>query len=82
MDMFTDHGTFIIGFSRAKHHLSFGPEEVVINMFLDDIKKSGYGYTKGLVKIKWSEEIDYRLIKRIIDFNITDKAECTTFFRI
>jgi len=79
--MFTHHGTFIIGFSRAKQHLSFTPEEALITYFLDDIKKSGYKYTKGLVKIKWTEEIDFKLIKKLIEFNLKDKAECTTFFR-
>ena len=32
--MFTDHGTFIIGFSIAKHHLAVAPERVVIQHFL------------------------------------------------
>jgi uncharacterized protein YdhG (YjbR/CyaY superfamily) len=35
--MFSDHGTFIIGFSTAKHHLSVSPEEVGIEHFADDI---------------------------------------------
>lgn len=79
--MFIDHGTFIIGFSMAKYHMSFTPEESVITQFLEDIVKSGYDHTKGLVKIKWTDEIDYSLIKRIVEFNIADKSECTTFFR-
>lgn len=28
--MFTNHGTLIIGFSTAKNHMSFTPEEYVI----------------------------------------------------
>lgn len=31
--MFTDHGTFIIGFSVAKHHLAVAPERVAIDHF-------------------------------------------------
>jgi len=79
--MFTDHGTFIIGFSKAKNHMSFSSEEFCINIFSEEIKKSGYEHTKGLAKIKWTDDIDFLLLKRIIEFNISDKAECSTFFR-
>lgn len=79
--MFVDHGTFIIGFSMAKNHLSFTPEEDVVTIFKEEIEQSGYEHTKGIIKVKWSETVDYTLLKRMIDFNITDKAECKTFFR-
>lgn len=79
--MFMDHGTFIIGFSIAKNHMSFTPEEYGITVFSEDIKKSGYEHTKGIVKIKWTDEIDYPLLSKIIQFNIDDKANCSTFFR-
>ncbi len=79
--MYTDHGTLIIGFSEAKNHMSFTPEELGIEVFADDIKASGYENTKGIVKIKWTDEVDYGLLKKLIDFNIKDKAECKTFFR-
>lgn len=35
--MFTDHCTFIIGFSIAKHHLAVAPEIAGINRFSDEI---------------------------------------------
>ena len=79
--MFMDHGTFIIGFSRAKAHMSFTPEEPVINLFSDAIKASGYDRTKGLAKIKWTDEVDYDLLAKMIEYNIEDKKDCTTFFR-
>jgi hypothetical protein len=79
--MFTDHGTFIIAFSVAKDHLSFSPEEYGIRVFLEDIEKSGYKHTKGIVKIKWTDKIDYDLLHRVIQFNIEDKKNCKTFFR-
>ena len=79
--MFMDHGTFIIGFSRAKKHLSFTPEKAGITVFSDDIVKAGYEHTKMLAKIKWTDEVNYDLLTRIIDFNIEDKKLCTTFFR-
>lgn len=79
--MFVDHGTFIIGFSMARHHMAFSPEEAGITVFSKEIKEAGYEHTKGLAKIKWVDEIDYSLLKRIIEFNIADKKECQTFFR-
>lgn len=79
--MFTHHGTFIIGIDKAKKHMSFAPEEKTMNQFADEIDKAGYSRTKGLFRIRWNDPVDYDLLKKIIDFNIQDKAECTTFWR-
>jgi len=79
--MFSNHGTFIIGFSTAKNHLSVAPEEIGISHFADDIKKAGYSATKGLFKIPWNEQVNYELLEKMIDFNIQDKAEYTNFWR-
>ncbi|WP_087974687.1 iron chaperone [Oceanobacillus rekensis] len=79
--MFTDHGTYIIGFSVAKHHLSVAPERVGINHFIDEIEKTGYSHTKELVRMKWDSPVDYALLEKMIEFNIWDKAECSTFWR-
>jgi uncharacterized protein len=79
--MFTDHETFIIGFSIAKHHMAVAPERVVIERFTNDIIESGYDHTKELVRIKWNSPVDYSLLEKLIEFNISDKADCTTFWR-
>lgn len=79
--MFTDHGTFIIGFSVAKHHMSVAPEKAGIHHFSDEIVQAGYEYSKELIRIPWDSPVDYSLLKRIIEFNILDKAECSTFWR-
>lgn len=79
--MFTDHDTFIIGFSVAKHHLAVAPERVGIIHFSEQIVQAGYDHTDQLMRIKWDRPVDYALLKRIIDFNIEDKANCTTFWR-
>ncbi|MFB1100085.1 iron chaperone [Terribacillus sp. JSM ZJ617] len=79
--MFTDHGTFIIGFSIAKQHLAVAPEKAGIDHFSDDIIQAGYDHTKQLVRIKWDTPVNYSLLERMIEFNITDKADCTTFWR-
>lgn len=79
--MFTDHGTFIIGLSVAKKHLAVAPESAAITHVKDDIEKAGYDYTKQLIRIPWDHPIDYSLLEKIIKFNISDKADCTTFWR-
>lgn len=79
--MFTDHGTYIIGLSTAKQHMSISPENAGIAQFADDIAKAGYSATKGLFRIRWNEPVNYELLKKIIEFNIQDKAEYTSFWR-
>ncbi|QKS69887.1 iron chaperone [Paenalkalicoccus suaedae] len=79
--MFTDHGTFIIGFSVSKKHLAVAPESVTMTHVEEDIVKAGYDYTKELVRIPWKGEVDYELLAKMIDFNIWDKANCETFWR-
>jgi uncharacterized protein YdhG (YjbR/CyaY superfamily) len=79
--MFTDHGTFIIGFSVAKHHLAVAPERAGINHFSDDIVQAGYDHSKELVRIRWDSQVDFSLLEKMIEFNILDKADCSTFWR-
>lgn len=79
--MFTDHGTYIIGYSVSKKHLAVSPEREGILRFADEIQKSGYAYSKMLFRIPWESKVDYALLERIIAFTIADKANCTTFWR-
>lgn len=79
--MFTDHGTFIIAFSTAKKHLSVAPEQAAMEHFSDNIVSAGYSHTKELFRINWNQPIDFSLLEKIIAFNISDKADCTTFWR-
>ena len=79
--MFTDHGTFIIGFSVAKHHLAVSPEKACLNHFSDEILKAGYSHSKELIRIPWDSPVDFSLLEKIIEFNILDKVECSTFWR-
>lgn len=79
--MFTDHGTFIIGFSVAKNHISVAPESIAIKHFEEDIKNANYDHTKELFRIQWKDPVDYTLLEKLIDFNITDKADYQTFWR-
>ena len=79
--MFTDHGTFIIAFSVSKKHLAVAPESVAITFVEDAIVEAGYDYTKQLIRIPWSRPVDYRLLEKLIEFNIHDKENCLTFWR-
>ncbi|MDG0791485.1 iron chaperone [Cohnella ginsengisoli] len=79
--MFTDHGTFIIGFSTAKPHMAVAPEKAGILRFADDIAQAGYAHTKELVRIPWDSPVDLALLEKLIAFNIADKANCDTFWR-
>lgn len=79
--MFTDHGTFIIGFSVAKHHFAVSPDVTAMKLFSEDIAKAGYTQTINLLRIKWEMAVDYALLEKIIQFNIDDKKECETFWK-
>jgi uncharacterized protein YdhG (YjbR/CyaY superfamily) len=79
--MFTDHGTYIIGFSVANHHIAIGPERAGIIHFSSEIIKAGYDHGKMLMRIPWESPVDYSLLERIIEYNISEKAGCSTFWR-
>ena len=79
--MFTDHGTFIIGFSLAKHHLAVTPEMAGIDRFSGEIRQAGYEHSKMLIRLPWDRPVDYALLEKMIEFNIADKADHTLFWR-
>ncbi|SDZ33274.1 hypothetical protein SAMN05660462_02725 [Proteiniborus ethanoligenes] len=79
--MFTNNGTFIIGFSIAKKHLAVAPEEETIHRFSKDIIEAGFNHTKQLMRIPWDKEVNYLLLEKIIEFNISDKAGYSAFWR-
>ncbi|WP_020614882.1 iron chaperone [Paenibacillus daejeonensis] len=79
--MFTDHDTYIIGFSVAKQHMAVAPEAAGIQHFTEVIKEAGHSHTNQLVRFRWDKPFDFELLKQMIAFNIEDKADCTTFWR-
>ncbi len=79
--MFTDHDTFIIGFSVSRHHLAVAPEKAGIERFSEAVVAAGYAHTKELIRIPWESPVDYELLDKMIAFNIADKADCPTFWR-
>lgn len=79
--MFTDHGTFIIGFSISKNHFSVGLEKEVIDEMQEMLEERGTDFTKMTIRVKWNEEVDFDLLEKIIAFQIEDKEACETFWR-
>ena len=79
--MFTDHGTFIVGFSVAKQHLAVTPEQAGITHFSAAIIKAGYEHSKMLLRIRWDQPVHFQLLEEMIAFNIREKAGCTSFWR-
>ncbi|CAM3931302.1 iron chaperone [Alkalicoccus chagannorensis] len=79
--MFTNHGTFIIGFSASAKHLAAAPEPQAIDAHAEAIEAAGLNYTKQLIRFPWKKEIHYDLLRQLIDFNIEDKAGHTSFWR-
>src|SRR5690554_6865216 len=77
--MFINEGTFILSLSALKNHFSISPEFITMERFKDKIDKAGYSQTMMLFRIKYSEDINYDLIKSMIEFNIEDKKGFTTF---
>jgi hypothetical protein len=79
--IFTDHGTYIMGFSVAKVHLAVSPEQAGIHHFSEAIIEAGFEHSKMLIRVKWDQEMDYSLLEKMIDYNMADKADCKTFWR-
>ena len=79
--MFILNNTFIIGFSVSKNHIAISPEVKGIKQHEKAIDKAGYEHTNNIIRIMWHQEINYNLIKTLIEFNIVDKENYTTFWR-
>lgn len=79
--MFTNEGTFIIAFSVSKNHISVAPEFYTMDKFRNAVEEAGYTHSKMLFRIPFKEEVNYPLLKEIIEFNIEDKQGYETFWR-
>lgn len=79
--MFTDHGTFIIGFSVSKGHISVAPEKACLGRFEEEIEQQRYTLLKEIFQIRWAEPVNYDLLHEMIRYNMEDKKEHTAFWR-
>lgn len=78
--MFTDHGTYIIGFSVATKHFTVLPEAYVFQKFLPQIEARKLKHGKKTFQVPFDQEIPYELLKEIIQFTINDKRDVQTFW--
>ncbi|ATH95707.1 iron chaperone [Dermabacter jinjuensis] len=79
--MFTHHGTFIIGFSAAKMHMSVSPEKATMDHFAGFIQERSTDRTAMLARQPWSKPFDYELLAEFIDYQLATKKDVTTFWR-
>lgn len=79
--MYTDHGTFIIGFSVSKGHLSVAPEKPALKEFQEAIEKEGYKLLKEIFHIPWQKDLSYELLEEIIRWNRQEKKDHKGFWR-
>jgi uncharacterized protein YdhG (YjbR/CyaY superfamily) len=61
--------------------MAVAPEKAGMDHFADAIKQAGLDHTKLLVRMKWTSPVDYTILRQMIEYNIADKADCTTFWR-
>lgn len=78
---YTDHGTFIISFAAFKHYIYINSEMVVVDAFETLIKNLGYELGKGIIKVKNDLQIDFELLRRIINKQVEEKKDCQKFWR-
>ncbi|HOJ44917.1 MAG TPA: DUF1801 domain-containing protein [Bacilli bacterium] len=79
--MFTHDGTFIIAFSVSKAHFSVAVEKKCLDLHMNDIIESGYRASSMLFRINFTDTVDYRLLSKLIEYNIEDKRGYDKFWR-
>jgi uncharacterized protein YdhG (YjbR/CyaY superfamily) len=79
--MFLDHGTYIIAFNVTKNHINIAPEKATMIHFDELIKSRDVKQTMMFIQMKWNKPIDFDLIKTVIEHNILEKKDTTSFWR-
>ena len=77
--MFTHHGTFIIGFSVAKH-FTVAPEMRTFEHFLPQIKDLKLKHGKKTFQLQFGQDIPYDLLRALINYTLADKQNVTSFW--
>ncbi|WP_459130018.1 iron chaperone [Guggenheimella bovis] len=79
--MFLQEGTFIMGFSLAKNHISIGPEKACLDHFRERIESEGHEAMKMMMKVKHKDPFPYDLLKDMITYNCVEKKDYKSFWR-
>lgn len=78
--MFTDHGTYIIGFSVASKHMALAPERHTMIHFEDVMEERGTDRGKMFARQPWTKPFDYELATMFIDYQLKTKKDVTKFW--
>lgn len=78
--VYTDHGTYIVGFSAAKKHFALAFEAPTMQEFEAELATKKVDRSKMLIRIPWQAEIDYDLLSRMIEFTVKNKKDVNTFW--
>lgn len=79
--MFTQQGTFILGFSFAQKHFSVAPERAAMEHFEELLDQRNISHGTNLFRLSWGEPVPYDLLAEVIDYNCQDKEGATSFWR-
>ena len=79
--MYTDHETFIIGFSTSKNHISVSPKPGIVQRIKKELEAANYNPTSKLFRITWKQDVDYDLLKKLIDVQVEEKKDFKGFWR-
>lgn len=78
--MMTHNGTFIISFSASSKHFAVAPELKILDQFRDQLTEAGYSHSKALFRILWTQDVNYALLKDIIERSVEFKKGSKTFW--
>ncbi|MDD2426610.1 MAG: DUF1801 domain-containing protein [Eubacteriales bacterium] len=78
--MYMEHGTYIIGFTATKNHLSIGYEVQTLQHFKEELEEREVDHAQMIVRTPWGDEIDYDLMRRMIDYTRENKKDITSMW--
>lgn len=78
---FVAHGTHIISFKHTKKHLAVSIEGKAVRHFAETFDKNDLNYGTMNVNFPWKTPINLSLLKDIIDYNLEDKKDLTSYWR-
>ncbi|PXA78220.1 iron chaperone [Auritidibacter sp. NML100628] len=78
--MLTLGGTFIIAYSVAKTHIAVGPELVILEQFRARVSQAGYQSTKSQFTIPWDAQVNWSLLREMVEQTIMLKKGSKTFW--
>ena len=79
--MFTHHGTYISGFSAVSKHMAMAPERATMIHFEPVMRERGTDFDTMFARQPWSKPFDYELLDAVIQHQLAEKHDITSFWR-